>query len=222
MIEKLLNRLETRVGRYRGIRNLTTIIVSAMAITYVADYILGSAMGFYLSGYLSFSRAAILRGQIWRIFTFVLTPPDGGIISAVLQLGFLYFTGNLLQSHWGTLRFNLFYLCGMVGSVIAGFITGFATSYYVNLSVLLAVAILYPQMQVNLYGILPIRMKWMALIDLVMLLPGLIRGPWAVRIAILVSLMNVALFFLGSLMHQFKEAKRRYEWKKNWRGSARR
>ena len=222
MIEKLLSRIEARVGRYRGIRNLTTVIVAAMAITYVADYVLGSAMGFYLSSYLSFSRAAILRGQIWRIFTFVLTPPDGGLFTAILQLAFLYFTGNLLQSHWGTLRFNLFYFCGMTGSMIAGFITGYATSYYVNLSLLLAVAILYPQMQVNLYGILPVRMKWLPLLDLVLLLPGLIRGTWAMRIAILISLLNVALFFSGGLMHQLKEAKRRYEWKKNWRTGSRR
>ncbi len=217
MIEKLLSRIEARVGRYRGIRNLTAIIVAAMAVVYVADLVLAPAMGFYLSSYLSFNRVEIMHGQVWRIFTFVLTPPSGGMFFALMQLAFLYFTGNLLQNHWGTLRFNLFYFCGMLGSMIAGFITGYATSYYVNLSLMLAVAILYPMMQVNLYGILPIRMKWLALLDLVLLLPGLVSGLWGERIAIIVSLLNVALFFSGRLMDHVKDAKRRYEWKKNWR-----
>lgn len=217
MIQKLLDRMEIRIGRYRGIRNLIKIIVAAMAVVYVADLVLGPSMGIYLSGYLAFNRAAILRGQIWRILTFVVTPPNVSMLFIVMQLMFLYFTGNLLQNRWGTLRFNLFYLCGMLGSIIAGFITGYATSYYVNLSLLLAVAILYPMMQVNFYGILPIRMKWLAVIDLVLLLPGLINGTWGERLAIVVSLLNVALFFSDQFIHHIKEAKRRYEWKKSWR-----
>ncbi len=217
MIEKLLNRLERHFGRYRGIRNLMTIIVAAMAIVYVADMVLGPAMGLYLSDKLAFSRAAILRGEIWRIVTFVITPPASSIFFIIMQLGFIYYTGTMLQNRWGTLRFNLFYFCGMIGSMIAGFITGYATSYYVNLSLLLAVAILYPMMQVNLNGLLPLRMKWLALLDVVLLLPGLNNGSWGERIAIIVSLLNVALFFCDRLIYHIKEAKRRYEWKKSWR-----
>lgn len=217
MIEKILTRLEAHISRYRGIRNLITIIVAAMAIVYVADFVLAPSVGFYLSSYLCFDRAAILRGQIWRIFTFVLTPPDTSIFFIIMALGFLYFTGNMLQNRWGTLRFNVFYLCGMLGSMIAGFITGYATSYYVNLSLLLAVAILYPMMRVNLNGLLPLQMKWLALIDLILLLPGMINGTWGERIAIIVSLLNVALFFLDKFIYHVKEAKRRYEWKKSWR-----
>ena len=82
---------------------------------------------------------------------------------------------------------------------------------------LLAVAILYPMMQVNLNGLLPLRMKWLALIDVVLLLPGLVNGSWGERIAIIVSLLNVALFFCDKFIYHIKEAKRRYEWKKSWR-----
>lgn len=217
MFSKLLDRIEARVGRYRGIRNLITIIVAAMAVVYVADYVLGPVTGFYLSNYLAFDRALVLRGQVWRLVTFVITPPDESILFIVMQLMFVYFTGTMLQNRWGTLRFNLFYLCGMLGSLIAGLITGYATSYYVNLSLLLAVAILYPTMQVNLYGILPIRMKWLAVIELVLILPGLLSSGWGKRIAIIVSLLNVLLFFSDRMLQQLKEAKRRYEWKKNWR-----
>ena len=217
MFSKLLDRLEVRLGRYWGIRNLITIIVAAMAVVYVADYVLGPVVGLYLSNYLAFDRSLVMRGQVWRLITFIITPPDENILFIVMQLMFVYFTGTMLQNRWGTLRFNLFYLCGMLGSLIAGFITGYATSYYVNLSLLLAVAILYPMMQVNLYGVLPVRMKWLALIELLLILPGLLSGGWGRRIAIIVSLLNVLLFFSDRLIQQAKEAKRRHEWKKNWR-----
>ena len=216
MFQRLLDQIELRVGRYRGIRNLINIIIAATAAVYVAD-LFAPTLGFYLSGYLAFDRAAILRGQIWRLVTFVITPPNMSMLFIVMQLLFIHFTGQMLQRHWGTLRFNLFYFTGMIGSLIAGLITGYATSYYVNLSMFLAVAILYPTMQVNFYGIFPIRMKWLALIDLLFLLPGLINGTWGERIAIIVSLANVALFFYDRFIRGIKEAKRRYEWKKSWR-----
>lgn len=216
MFQRLLDLIEIRVGRYRGIRNLINIIVAAMAAVYVAD-LFAPTLGFYVSGYLAFDRAAILRGQVWRLLTFVVTPPNVSMLFIVMQLLFIHFTGDMLQRHWGTLRFNLFYFTGLIGSVIAGMITGYATSYYINLSMFLAVAILYPSIQVNFYGIIPIRMKWLALIDLLFLLPGLINGSWGERLAIIVSLANVALFFYDRFIRSIKEAKRRYEWKKSWR-----
>ena len=217
MLHQLLDRLEARIGRYRGIRNLMTIIVAAMAAVYVFDYILGPLTGFSLSNYLAFDRSLISRGQLWRLFTFVITPPQESLLFIAMQLLFVFFTGNMLQNRWGTLRFNLFYLGGMLGSLIAGLITGYATSYYINLSLLLAVAILYPMLQVNLYGILPIRMKWLALLEVILILPGLLGGSWGQRLAIIVSLLNVLLFLGDRLASLLKDAKRRYEWKKNWR-----
>lgn len=217
MFDRFLDRIEVRIGRYRGCRNLISVIVAAMAAVYVADLVLGPALGFTLSSYLEFNRMLILRGQIWRIITFVIMPPNQSILFIVMSLLFLHFTGSILQSQWGTLRFNLFYFTGVLGSVVAGFITGYATSYYINLSMMLAVAILFPMMQINFYGIIPIRLKWLAILDLVLLLPGLLNGSWAMRAAILVSLLNVGLFFGGRLRRNLQDAKRRYEWKRNWR-----
>lgn len=217
MFQRMLDRLEIQIGRYRGIRNLMTKIVAAMAIVYVADLLLVPSVGFSLTAYLSFNRAMILRGQIWRVFTFFITPPQQSLLFIIMNLVFLHFTGDILQSRWGTLRFNIFYFCGVLGSLIAGFITGYATSYYINLSLLLAVAVLYPMMQVNFYGIIPIRLKWLALLDLLLLLPGFINGGWGERIAILISLANVVLFFSSYLTTYLKDAKRRYEWKKGWK-----
>lgn len=217
MVKKLLDNLERKLGRMGGINNLMTWIVLIMGGVYVADLVLAPSLGIYLSERFAFSRELILRGQIWRLVTFVFMPPSSSIVFIIFQLLFYHFLGNLLQSYWGRLRFNLFYFTGVLCNIIAGFITGYATNYYLNLSLFLAVAILYPEMQINVYGILPIRMKWLALVDLLLLLPGLINGTWHTRIAILVSLAHIAIFFYDRFIHQFKEARRRYEWKKNWR-----
>ncbi len=219
MVKKLLDNLERRLGRMGGINNLMTWIVLIMGGVYVADLLLAPSMGIYLTGYLAFSRDAILHGQIWRLLTFIFMPPESSIIFIIFQLLFYNFLGNLLQSHWGRLRFNLFYFTGVLCNIVAGFITGYATNYYLNLSLFLAVAILYPEMEINIYGILPIRMKWLALVDVLLLLPGVIYGTWETRFAILVSFAHLAFFFYDRFIQQFKEARRRYEWKKNWRNA---
>lgn len=220
-MKKLLDRLERSLGRMGGINNLMTWIVLLMGGVYVCDLVLAPSLNIYLSDYLVFSREKILHGEIWRLLTFVVVPPDSSIVFIILQLLFYNSLGNMLQSHWGRLRFNAFYFTGVLCNIIAGFISGYATSYYLNMSLFLAVAIFNPEMQINIYGILPIRMKWLALVDVALLLPGLITGTWGTRLAIVLSLANVVLFFYDRFIGGMKDAKRRYEWKKTWRNARR-
>lgn len=217
MINKLLDRLELRCGRYSGIRNLMTLIVFGMGIVFIGDLLFGSALGFSLSSYLMFDKAAILRGEVWRVFTFVFLPPSSSMIFIIFSLLFYHFLGQTLESEWGTFRFTVYYMVGMLGTVIAGTITGYATGYYLNMSLFFAVALLHPNTQLNIYGILPVKMKWLALLDALLLLPTLITGSWPQRIALIVSLLNVVLFFMDRLIRVFTDARRRYEWRKNWR-----
>ncbi|MBQ8555146.1 MAG: rhomboid family intramembrane serine protease [Clostridia bacterium] len=216
MFSKLLDRLESRYGRYRGIRNLMSIIVFSMAAVYVVDMVLGPTMGFSLSSWLSFDKSAIMRGQIWRLFTFVFVPYSGSMFGFVFSLVFSWLMGQTLQNDWGTFRFTLYYLIGMLGTVLAGCITGYATGYYLNLSLILACAILYPEAQINLY-IIPLRMKWLALIYLVMLLGTALESTWPDRIALIISLLNVILFFMDRMVGLVKDARRRQQWRRNWR-----
>lgn len=217
MFNRLLDRLELRYGRYNGIRNLMTYIVAAMAVVFVSDLVLLPMMQFSLSSWISFDLDKILSGQIWRVVTFIFLPPSDSIIFILFSLLFYNFLGQMLQSHWGNLRFNVFYFTGMLGSIIAGLITGYATNYYLNLSLFLALALLYPEMSFNIYGIFSVKAKWLALVDLVLILPSLITGTWAMRIAILVSFANVALFFYERGLRMLRDAQRRREWRRNWR-----
>ncbi len=218
MMTKWLDRLEARCGRYRGIRNLMSIVVVGMIAVFIGDMFLPyTPLRTTLSQYIMFDKAAILRGEIWRVFTFVFMPPESGLIFSIFMILFYWNLGQMLQNDWGTFRFTLFYMCGMLGAVIAGTITGYVTNYYLNLSLFLAVAILYPNRQVSLYGIIAIRFKWLALIDVLLLAPTLLGGSWASRLALIVSLLNVLLFFMDRLVTAVRDARRRYEWRRNWR-----
>ena len=128
---------------------------------------------------LYFNAAAILRGQVWRLVTYIFTFAVGSgpifyrIFVATLSISFYYWIGTLLENTWGTLRFNLFYLMGVVlmDATALGLYLGFGipagvTTHYLNLSMFLAVATLLPDYKIYLNLIIPVKMKWLAWLDL--------------------------------------------------------
>lgn len=133
--------------------------------------------------------------------------------------------GNGLQAQWGASRFTLFYGIGIVGSILAAAITGYAENTYLNLSLFLAFAATYPNFEVRVFMILPVKMKYLALLDAVLYLGMFIAGPWSTRVAILFSLANVILFFGGDFIRSIRQAsvhwKTRYTYRKSMRGSKR-
>lgn len=215
MNDSLINRLQRKFGRY-AIRNLMLYIVIGMAAVFLVDMIVYPVTGFSASRFLAFNRSAILRGQIWRLVTFIFIPPNSSLLFILFSLYFYWMIGTALQQQWGNFRFNLFYLCGMIGSILAGLLTGYTTNTYLNMSLFLAFALIYPDFTVMLL-ILPVKVKWLALIDGVMLLLMLLTESWAGRLAVVMSLANLALFFWKDAVQLFKNAYRRYQWKKNWR-----
>lgn len=212
--ERWLDKLNQKFGRY-GIRNLMTFIVGGMAIVYLMELLIYPMTGFSLSSVLAFNRSAVLHGQIWRLITFIFIPPDSSILFILFSLYFYWLIGNALENQWGAFRFNIYYLCGMLCTVIAGMITGYATNSYLNLSLFLAFALMYPDYQVMVFFVLPVKMKYLALLDVAGLAVMFVVDSWAGRIALLVSLGNVILFFRRDFIDGIQNAKRRYEWRKN-------
>ena len=104
----------------------------------------------------------------------------------------------MLEREWGTAKFTLFYLSGVVLSIMSALILGYASIYYINLSIFLVIATLYGEMQVLLFFVVPIKMKWMALIDVALILVDVIRfsmaGAWINALVPLASFVNYFLF----------------------------
>lgn len=203
-----LNKLERKYGRY-AIQNLPMIMVVLYVAGYVIDLFFPSALShFQLEPY------DILHGQIWRLVTWVIIPPSSLDIFTIIMLYFYFSLGRTLEQTWGAFRFNLYIFSGMFFTAAGAFIlygalyamTGsqvygignFFSTYYINMSIFLAFALTYPDLQVMLYFLIPIRIKWMGLLYGILILADLVRGNWANRVAIIASLFNFIIFYLIS------------------------
>lgn len=207
-----LSKLDRKIGRF-AVPNLPIILIIAMALVYVADYMLASVGQPIFSNFLVFDRELIFKGQVWRIFTFSIVPEHDSPLFVLLSLYFFWFIGSTIEKEWGSFRFNVFYLMGYLGSVASGFIMGYTTNYYLNLSLFLAFAILNAEARVLLFFFIPIKVKWLALVDLIILTLEFIVSSWAMRVAILFSLLNVALFFWKNLYYRLSSRLRRRRFK---------
>lgn len=212
-MRKLLDKLDRKYGRY-GIENLMMYIVGAMAIVYFMDYALYDTLEASLNSVLIFNRAAIFRGELWRLVTFVFTATGSHPFLLAFTLYFYWLSGRGLEAQWGTFKFNVFYFTGLISSLIFGLIIGYATNYYINMSLFLAFAILYPNYEILLFFFLPVKVKYLAVFDAVMLVASFIFADWRGRVALIIALANLILFFGPDLIDKIKYAKRRHDYQK--------
>jgi len=211
-----LYKLNRKYGRY-AIHNLILYIVIGQAVVFAFDFILGSA-GISLSDKLQFDVPLIMSGQAWRIISFIFVPPVSWfLLFTLLAMYFTWLIGSSLENEWGAFKFNLFYLTGVIGTIIGGFITKSTTSVYLNLSMFLAFASLFPDFQILLFFIIPIKVKYLAWVDAFFLLASLITSPWPIKVAVLVSVLNLILYFWPQITQRVRQWRRRSQWKRNLR-----
>ena len=180
-------------NRSKGIPNLMLYIALGSAVVYVMSQISGNYFLYYL---LCFDRNLILQGQVWRLITYPLTYNAGNILLTAVALLCYYSLGRAMENIWGTLRFNLYYLSGVVMmDIYCMLFGGTADVVYLNMSLFLAYATLFPDAQFLLFFIIPIKAWIFALIDLVMVLVGLVSYPFPYNLFSVISLANYFLFF---------------------------
>ena len=119
--------------------------------------------------------------------------------------------GSTLEREWGAFRFNVFYIAGVLGTIIGGFIAGYATNFYLNMSLFFAFALLYPEFELMLFFVIPVKIKYLAFADLLLYLYSIFVLPLPYKIAAIVSLANVALFFWDDFIGEIKRMKRNHE-----------
>lgn len=228
----MLDKLEKKFGKY-AINNLMVYLL----IGYGIGYLLYFGERFTGVGYLNWLRLEpyfILHGQIWRLFTWIVIPPDTSVIWAIIMFILYYQLGTALENTWGAFRFNVYIFGGMLFTVLGAFITyaiygpsfvGFigaiTSTYYINLSIFLAFSVCFPDMQVMLYFIIPIKMKWMSIFYLVIIgyqvATYLYHGMFFAAIPIIASLLNFLIFYLSTRnMQRFnpKDIHRRAEFRR--------
>ena len=194
-----------------GIPNLMKYVVAGNIIM----FLLLRLTNYGIFSYLGFNWGAVLQGQVWRLLSFVFVPDTSGIFSLMLSLYFSYFIGNLLERQWGTTKFSLYYLFGVVLTILVGIIGYYAfghgttiySTYYINMSMFLAFASLYPDAQVLLFFIIPLKVKWLALIDVALfavdVLGALLRLDFVSALLPIIALANFLVFFWNDMARAF-------------------
>ena len=183
--------------RTRGIPNLMLYITLGSAVVYVLSMMDDS---YLLYRILCFDRSAILRGQIWRLFTYVFTYSANNVLLTAVSLLCYFSLGRAMENVWGTLRFNLFYFTGvLMMDLFCMIFGGSASVYYLNLSLFLGYATLYPNAHFLLFFIIPVKAWIFALLDLAVTFYDVINmtvsGYFPYSLFPLVALANYFLFF---------------------------
>lgn len=192
-----------------GVPNLMLYIV----IGNVAAFFLLRMTNYQAYLAMAFEWGSILRFQLWRLVSFIFIPQSTEPFSLILSLYFMYFIGSMLEREWGTPKFNLYYLSGVVLTILTGIISYYAFgvgiltgTYYVNMSMFLAFAALYPDARLMLFYIIPVKAKWLALADAALfavdVIAALLRGDWLSALLPVIALLNFLIFFWCEIADQ--------------------
>lgn len=197
-----LDCLEKRFGRF-AIPNVMRIFTVIYAIGLVLWIINPTAYVLYLA----LNPSAILRGQVWRLVTWLLFPPGYGeniietVVYGAMGLYFYYWVGGMLEQSWGRFRFNFYLFLGILFHITAAFLVNFVMRGFVlitpsalNLSLFLAFALTYPNLQIYFMGLFPVRAIYLAVLYVGIELYYFIMGTAGSRVAILLSLLNLGLY----------------------------
>ena len=205
MINKWMDKLDRKFRRF-GITNLMSYIVGGHALVFMLD-LMDPTRSF--SHQLAFRLDSVLAGEVWRVVTFLFIPPTTSLIFFVFVLYLYYMIGTTLESIWGTFKFNLYYFIGAFATILAGVISGDAVnSLYINLSLFLAFATLFPDYQLRLFLLLPIKIRYLAYLNVFILLMTFVRGDFSTRLAVGVAFLNYFLFFGEDAVKGFRFKKK--------------
>lgn len=200
----VLNQLERKFGRY-AIPNLTLYFIAPQILFYALSF----AQPGILEAILLIPRR-VLQGQIWRLLTFLAVPPVMNPIFAFFFWYLFYLMGSALENYWGTFRYNMYLLIGYAATVAISFLTPDTPSSNVFLqgSVFLAFALLNPDFQLYIFFILPVKIKWLALLTWISYGWIVIFGTWTSRLLVFASVCNYLIFFYDEIRDRMRTGRR--------------
>lgn len=201
-----LNKMERKLGKY-AIQNLTFWLIGFYILGYIIEFTMPNVLA-----WLALEPYYVMQGQVWRLVSWILIPPSTNLIFMIFMLMCYYFIGISIEHAIGTFRYNVYLLGGMIISTISAmalyginylvtgtYLRGIGNSFstnYINMSLFLTFAVLFPNAQFQLYFLIPVKAKWMGIIEAVWAAFSFIGGDISQRVAILASLANFLIFYL--------------------------
>jgi len=202
-----LDKLDRKFG-HLGIPNISLYLVIGQVFV-----LLATLLGRLDPSILVLVPSLVLEGQWWRVVTFLFIPPSPGFFG-YLFVAFAWYIfhlmGSALESYWGVFRYNFFLLLGMILTIGAAFLApnDIATNTFIAGSVFLAFAYLNPDFELSLFFILPLKIKWLAMITWVLYAVSFFRGDWGTRWQILASVGNFLFFFGADIWRSMGQRRR--------------
>lgn len=208
-----ITKLERKFGRFA-----ISGVMKYLIILQIGGYFILMMQPLYYYMYLSLDASAILNGQVWRIITFLMYPPTTSIIFIFFAFYLYYMIGESLEHIWGTFRFNMYILMGIifhvVGALLALLLTGVSFplgTQYLYFSLFFAFAASFPDMQFLLFFVIPVKAKYLGMLNgayfaytvLQGILPSYTESASGVfyqsnAIAAFVSILNFLVFYFTS------------------------
>ncbi|MEM6690949.1 MAG: hypothetical protein AAF664_16090 [Planctomycetota bacterium] len=201
----LLLKLE-RIVRPIAVPNLTEIFIACQAGMFLA-----SRTDSFDITRLPLIWERVFAGEYWRLGTFIVYPPNVDFIFIIFYLYLFYFMGRSLEYAWGTVRYNLYFMLGLVVSALSGLIVQDAviTGTFFQATVFLAFATLNPDFEIRLMFILPVKIKYLAAISMLFVAVRILFGSAGETITGLAAISNYLLFFAPEHIKQFRNVQRR-------------
>lgn len=200
--------------RWMAIPNIAMAFVALQAIGYMA-VITDSSW---------FNRLALLpdlavQGEYWRFFSFLTLPLSLGLIGILFAVFFGFLILNSIENEWGSFKTTFYVLSSIVLTVVFSLIfnypvtslRGFVSTWF------LAAATLFPERQIHLYMLVPVKMKYLGWFAAVFILIEFIRGSWLDRFYLITLYFNYLLFFGPYVINSIKLWDRRRRFKSQWR-----
>jgi len=227
--------LEKKLGRLAipgFIRFLAvfTFMVVCIEYYYYATY---SGPANEYTGYndmLSFDADLIAEGKVWRLFSFILiSPAPPSIIWGLVTMLIMWFINDALERSWGAFKVTL-YVVSTIGLQIAALyiapnnldaVLSARCGNFLYASIFMATAAYLPNYEFRLFFIIPVKLKWIAVLVFALALFQTISFPYqTVSFMILIaSFIPYAVVFIPNFMHRMahaqKTAERRREFQSN-------
>jgi len=206
MVQVLLDKLEKRIGKF-CIRNLMIYIIAMNAVVFLMAYLFPELN---IVSRLALVPELVLKGEVWRLVTFLFIPMSSHPFWIIFTLYFYYMIGTSLEHEWGAFKFNVYYFIGVLGTIAGAFLGGLGTSTFLNLSLIFAFAYLFPNYQIMIFFFFPVKIKYLALFYAAGLVFTFALMPIVGLITVLGSAVNFILFFWKDIYYRIRFNRKAY------------
>lgn len=202
----LIDRLDRKFGKY-SIKNLMLYITVLNGVGFILSFL--DREGTFI-GKLMLIPSLVKAGEVWRLVTFLFVPLNNSPIWFLFTLYFYYMIGSTLENEWGSFRFNIYYLIGVLGTIGAAFIGGVGSATFLNMSLIFAFAYLFPNFQLMMFFFFPVKIKYLAIFYALYLVYTFSFAPLVGFITIGGSVLNFLLFFGKDIIFRLTTGRKVY------------